>query len=178
MQERDSGIDGDLRDADLVTDLERRDVDLDHVRDVGRLRLDGEAEDQLLDQATVAAPGCLTDEVQRDLGLDRDVAADAHEVDVDEVATGGVSLDLTGERELLVPLDLEADQGVRATLTGEQVRELARRHRDRDRVGVEAVHDGGNLAGAAESPGGAGTALRARFGGELYVGHVARTSSG
>ena len=104
--------------------------------------------------------------------------ADAHEVDVHEIAARRVPLDLAGEGELLVAVDLEADQGVGAALTGEEVRQLPGGDGDRDRVGVEAVHDGGNLAGAAEPPGGAGAALRARFGGEHYVGHVARTSSG
>ena len=137
-----------------------------------------EAEDELLDEPSVATPGRLADEVQRDLGLDRDVAADPHEVDVHEIATRRVSLDLAGEGELLVAVDLEADQGVGAALSCEEVRELPSRDRDRDGLGVEAVHDGRNLAGAAESPGGAGAALRARFGGELYVGHVAGTSSG
>ena len=59
----------------------------------------GEVEEQLLEQAAVVHAGGLAEQVERDLGADRDVAADADEVDVHELAPGRVTLDLAGERE-------------------------------------------------------------------------------
>ncbi len=51
-----------------------RHVDLDRDRDVAGHGLDGEVEEQLLEQTAVPHAGGLTDEVDRDLGAHRDVA--------------------------------------------------------------------------------------------------------
>ena len=59
--------------------------------------------------------------MERDLGAHRDVAADADEVDVHELAPGRVALDLAGEREHVVAVELEGDQRVGAALAGEDV---------------------------------------------------------
>ena len=70
--------------------------------------------------------------VQRDLGADRDVAADAHEVHVDELVAGRVALDLTGQGQcVLLAFDLQRDQRVGAGLAVQRVVELTGRHRDR-----------------------------------------------
>ena len=53
----------------------------------------------------------------------------------------------------------------------EDVRQLAGRDGDVDRVVVEAVDDGGHAALAAEAAGGAGSELGPRVGGEDDVGH-------
>ena len=103
--------------------------------------------------------------------LDRDVAADADEVDVHELAPRGVALDLPDEREHGVAVDFEVDQRVGAALAGEDVRQLASGHGDVDRVVVEAVDDGGDAALPAEAPGRAGSELGPRVGGEDDVGH-------
>ena len=149
----------------------RGDVDLDRHRDVARHRLDGEVEEQLLEQTAVLHAGGLADEVDRDLGAHGDVAADADEVDVHELAPGGVALDLPGEREHVVAVDLEGDQRVGAALAGEDVLQLAGRDGDRDGVGAEAVDDGGDLALTAQAAGGRRAQLGARLGGESDVRH-------
>jgi hypothetical protein len=109
--------------------------------------------------------------VQRDFGRDGDVAPDADEVDVHEVAPGGVALDLAGEREVLVTVDLEVDQGVRPGLAGEDVAELAGGHGDGDGITTEAVHDGGHEALTTDATGRPGSEIGARSGFELDVCH-------
>ena len=68
-----------------------------------------------------------------------------------ELAPGGVALDLAGEREHVVAVDVEVDQRVGAALAGEDVLQLASGHGDADRVVAEAVDDGGHLALTAQS---------------------------
>ena len=99
-------------------------------------------EEQLLEQAAVLHAGGLAVEVERDLGAHRDVAADADEVDVHQLAPGGVALDLAGEGERALAVDVEGDQRVGARLAGEDVLQLAGGHGDGDGVGAEAVDDG------------------------------------
>ena len=125
---------------ELVTEREARDVDGERVRDVARHGLDRDAEEQLLEQATLAHTRRVALGVQRDLGADRDVAAHAHEVDVHEVAAGRVALDLAGERErVVVRAEVQRDQRVRTTRAVQDALELAADDHDRLRVGVEAV---------------------------------------
>ena len=146
-------------------------------RDVARHRLDGEVEDELLEQAAVAHTGGLTDEVHGDLGADRDVAADADEVDVHQLTPRGVALDLPGEGEDVVAVDLERDQRVGTTLTGEDVPELAGGHRDHERVDAQAVDDRRDLAGAPQPTRRAGALLGALLGNQSDVSHDARNPS-
>ena len=115
----------------------------------------------------------LADEVDRDLGLDRLVRADAHEVDVDDVALDGVALELTGDRELLGAVDVQRDQRVHAAAAGEDVDELPLRHGHRDVVGAEPVDDRRNKALAADAAGGALAPLGAAFCDERGIGHGA-----
>ena len=80
-------------------------------------RLDREREHDLLEQAALRHTLGFALEVQRHLGDDRLVGADAHEVDVQQRALHRVALDLAGERELRrVAVDLERDQRVGAGL--------------------------------------------------------------
>ena len=137
-----------------------------HHGDVPGHRLDGDAEHELLEQTAVAHTRGLTEEVERDVGADRDVAADADEVDVHELTPRGVTLDLPDEREHGVAVDLEVDQRVGAALAREDVRQLASRDGDVDRVVAEPVDDGGHAALPAQAPGGAGSELGPRVGGE------------
>ena len=71
------------------------------------------------------------------------------------IALGGVAVDLAGEREHALAVDVEGDQRVGARLAGEDVLQLAGGHGDRDGVGAEAVDDGRHLALTAEAAGGA-----------------------
>ena len=91
--------------------------------------------------------------MQRDLGRDGDVGADPDEVDVDQLAAGRVALDLPGERERVVAVELQRDQRVGAV--GEDVVELAGGHGDREGVAAQAVDDRGDPAGAPQPPRGA-----------------------
>ena len=64
---------------------------------------------ELLEHAALLHARRLTLEVERDLGAHRDVAADAHEVDVDELVAGRVALDLAGQGEgVVVAVELRA----------------------------------------------------------------------
>ena len=121
-------------------------------------------EEQLLEQTAVPHAGGLTDEVDRDLGAHRDVAVDADEVDVHQDPLGGVAVDLAGEGEHALAVDVEGDQGVGTRLAGEDVLQLAGGHGDREGVGAEAVDDGRHLALTAEASGGARPQRGARFG--------------
>ena len=168
---------GNVADADLVADGERRHVDLEGHRDVAGHGFDGEVEDQLLEQSAVAHAGGLTDEVHGDLGADGDVAADADEVDVHQLAPRGVALDLAGEGEDVVAVDLERDQRVGTALAGEDVPEVAGGHRDHQGVGVEAVDDRRDLAGATQPTRRARALLGALLGNESDVSHDARNPS-
>ena len=112
--------------------------------------------------------------MQRHFGGHRDVAADADEVDVDQLTAGGVALDLPGEGEHRVTVELEVDQRVRAALPREDAAEVARRHGDGERVVAEAVDDGGHGALSAQPAGGTGAEFRPRGCGKRDVGHGAR----
>ena len=141
-----------------------------HGRDVLGLRLDRKAEDELLDDAAGTHTCRLTGEVQRHLGRDRDVGADADEVDMDEIAARRVALHLAGERQRLVAVDLQGDQGVGAT--GEDVGELTGGHGDRLGVAPEAVDDRRHAPGATQPSCGARAALDPLLGEENRVfGH-------
>src|ERR1019366_891716 len=150
---RDAGGQVEVGEAELVADVEAGDVHLDRARDVLGSGLDGQPEHDLLEQAAVADPFGLADQVQGNLGADRDVGADPHEVDVDQVAAGRVALNLAGQGELVVPGETEADQRVRAV--GEDVAELTGRDGHGHRVAAEAVDDSGDLPGATEPTRGA-----------------------
>src|SRR5439155_11279949 len=140
-------------DPDVVADGELRDVVLDRHRDVARHRLDRQREELLLEEATVAYADRLAGEVDGDLGGDGDVAPDADEVDVHEVAAGRVPLDLPREGEDALAVDLERDQGVGPALARQDVCQLPGRHRHRPGVGAEAVDHRGNEALAPQPPG-------------------------
>ena len=110
---------------ELVAQRQVRDVDDDLGRDVARERLDRDREEQLLEDAAFLGARGLALDGERDLGRDRDVAADAHEVHVHELVAGRVALDLTGQGErVLLAVELQRDQRVGAGLAVERVVEL------------------------------------------------------
>src|SRR5262249_10092202 len=126
---------------------------------------------ELFEEAAVAHAGGLAEEVERHVGADCDVAPDADEVDVDEVAPGVVALDLAGQREHGLAVELEVDQGVGAGLARQDVGELPRRDADLERLVAEAVDDGRDLALAAQPARGPGTPFGARNSSEDDVRH-------
>ena len=151
------------------------DVDLDRHRDVARHAPRREVEEQLLEQAAVLHT--RRPRRSRWIGISALTAtsrSDADEVDVHELALGGVALDLAGEREHALAVDVEGDQRVGPGLAGEDVLQLAGPHGDRDGFGAEAVDDGGDLALTAEAAGGARPEVGARLGGEGDVRHGGR----
>src|SRR4029079_2258626 len=141
--------------AQLVADGEVRHVDLDRHRDVAGHGLHGELEQELLEPAAVPDARRLAEQVDGDLGAHRDVPTDADEVDVHQLTAGGVAVDLPGEGEHALAVDVQGDQRVGAALTGQDVLELAGRDGDRDRVGAEPVDDGRHLALPAQAARGA-----------------------
>jgi hypothetical protein len=97
-------------------------------------------------------------------------SADGDEVDVLEHAADRVDLDLLGQRELLVALDVELEQGVRAAVLERHHRGVAREGQV-DRVVAVAVHDRGDLVLAADPAGGTLAELVALLGGDLLGSH-------
>ena len=110
-------------------------------------------------------------EVDGDLDGDLLAAADGDEVDVLEVAVDRVDLDLLGQRQLGLALDVELEQRVRAAVLEGHHRVVAREG-DVDRLVAVAVDDGGDLVLAADAAGGALAELGARLGGDLLGGHA------
>ena len=100
---------------------------LDRRREVARLGLDGERVHELLEDAAAHRALGVAGEVHGDLGLDRLVGADAHEVDVDHVPFTGWRWSCAGDRELLGAVDAERDQRVHAAAARQDVHELALR---------------------------------------------------
>ena len=83
-----------------------------------------------------------------------------------------VDLDLLGQRELGVAVDVELEQRVRAAVL-EGHHRLVARQGDVDRVVAVAVDDGGDLVLAADPASGALAELGALLGGDLLGGHGA-----
>ena len=110
----------------------------------------------------------LADQVHGDVDGDLLALADDDQVDVLEEALDRVALDLLGQRELLLAVDVMVEQGVRAAVLERQHRVVARQG-DVDRVVAVAVEDGGDLVGAADAAGGALAELGAGLGGDVAL---------
>jgi hypothetical protein len=150
----------------VAADLETVDVDLDTVGDVGRLGLDGQRGEVLVD-ATATLD--VTD--QDDLQLDRDLLAltDEEQVDVVDRQLERVTLDGLRQRQLLAAIDLDRQQGVGTVL--DRVGELTGRQRDVAGSLPVAVQHGGDLSGPARAACAALAELSARLGGDSDLGH-------
>ena len=75
---------------------------------------------------------------------------------MEDIAARWVALDVLDDRQVIGPIDIEGDEGVDARIGGEAATQLGPGDRYRDRVGIEAVDDGGDLAFATEATGRAG----------------------
>ena len=111
--------------------------------------------------------------MEGDVGRHGDVAPDTHEVDVDQFAARGVTLNLAGQRERGALTEVQRDQCVGTTRAVENALQFARADEDRLRIVLEAVHGGGNLALAAVTACGAGTEFGPRLDIEGDVRHGA-----
>ena len=154
-EDRDALGHAEVRYAKLGLDLlQRREVDLEGLRDVRRQALHAHRVDGLKDVRIAALDGGgLADQVNRH--LDGDFLFEAHlvEVDVDRAKPPRVGLDLAHEHLLgAVPVDQQVDQ-VGAPRLPEHLLELEAIEDQRGGLGVVAIDDGGQLALAVEAAG-------------------------
>ena len=104
------------------------------------------------------------------------VAADAQEVDVEDVAAHRVALEVLDHDELAAAVDVEVDQGVEAGLAGEGVAQLAPDDGDGHGVLAQAVDDAGDLALGPQAAAGAGAGGAAGVGRDGDLSHRCPTS--
>ncbi len=89
-----------------------------------------------------------------------------------DVVTHGITLDLASDGEdLVLTLDLDADQGVEAGLRVEHRIERLVIDRDRQRIETAAVDDCRNQPGTAQTARGARASLRSRLGVKCHLVH-------
>ena len=151
---------------DLRAGREALDRDDDVLGDVGREDL--ELEGVVVERDDRLGSG-LALEVHGDVDGDLLALADDDEVDVVDDRLDRVALHVLGEGELLGTVDDDGEQGVGLL---ERHHRVVARQRDVHGVGAVAVHDGGDVAGAADLAGGALAEVGALLGGELgAVGH-------
>ena len=110
----------------------------------------------------------LADEEHRDVDGDLLAAADRDQVDVLEHAPDRVDLDLLGQGQLGLALDLELEQRVGAAVLDRHHRVVAREGQV-DRVVAVAVDDRGDLVLAADAAGRALAELGAQLCGDLLA---------
>ena len=123
------------------------DIDLDRLGDRDGRR--GDDDVGQLDNVHGAGHG-VADDAHGDLDIDALVAVDQEEVDVLHAGADGVALDLLGQGQQALAVDVELDERVVGAAQGETSVVLVQE--DVARVGAVAVDDGGDLAGAG--PGG------------------------
>ena len=139
-------------------------------RDVGRLGLDRERLERLVDDATAVLDLLgLAHEDDRHVDGDEGVGVDPQEVDVQDVAPHRVALQVLHDGEVGLAVDVEGDQGVGARLGAEGTAQLRPGHGDGDRVTAEAVDDARHPALGPQARGRAGAGDAAGFGGEGQV---------
>ncbi len=78
------------------------------------------------------------------------------------VASHRVALDVLDDAELSLAVDLELDDGVEAGIGGDRTTKVGPFDRDRHRVLLEAVDDGGDSAACAQAAAGPGADGAAR----------------
>ena len=122
------------------------------------------------------AGGGFAGDDDRDVDGDLLAAADQQQVDVLDVVAQRMADDGLRQRQLVAVGELQGQHRVGAAL--ERVREVAGRQRQVPRVGAVAVQDGGDLAGAAGSPGTTLAELGADFGKQANLRHCGLLESG
>src|SRR5690606_27779417 len=142
---------GEVAGVDLEARLRTGDRELDRLGDVGGLRLD-------LDGDVVGDDEGVADRLteQDDGNVDDDLLAehDGDEVDVLDDPADRVDLDLLGQRELLLAVDGQVEQRVRATALERHHRVVVGQGHVRGGVAV-FVDNGGNLVLTAQATRGA-----------------------
>jgi hypothetical protein len=168
VRQRDAARQLEVASVHRGTDLHASHVDLDARRDPGRLGLDGDLDELLVEQAVRRD---LTDDRDRDVDGDLLAAPHQDEVDMLDGALDRVTLDRLGQGELAaVRQAVEPDQDVGGA-KGEQ--NLVARQADVPRRGAVAVEDRRNPAGPALPPRGTLTEFGPRRCGDMNFGHGA-----
>src|SRR5665648_520317 len=124
------------------------DRDLDVVRDVSGL--DGQLHRVVLDRDD-RLDGGDSHEVDRHVNVDLLALANDDEVDVLDDRPDRVALDVLGQGQVVLAVDLDGEQDV-GDLEGHH--RLVARQADVDRVGAMAIHDGGDVVRAPDGAGG------------------------
>src|SRR5665648_683439 len=150
---------------DLGANLEALDRDLDVVRNVSSL--DGQLHGVLLDRDN-GLDGSDAHEVDGHINVHLLAFTDDDEVNVLDDRPDRVALDVLGQSQVVLAVDLDGEQDV-GDLEGQH--RLVARQADVDRLGAVTVHDGGDLVFAPDAAGGALTELGAGRGDELALGH-------
>jgi formate hydrogenlyase subunit 4 len=164
-----AGRQGDVLGQHRGAGVQALDGDGDRLRHVGRLGLDRQRVQHVLQQ--VGARGEVALGVDRDLDGDLLAAGDDDQVDVAQEALDRVALHGLRQDQLLLAVHRHGEQRVRGLQRHHQV--VARDGQVDRRVAV-AVDDGGDLVLAADAAGGALAELGARLGGDLDLGHDAQ----
>ena len=101
----------DLAHGDRIADVEIGHVDIDMAGDLGGLGLHRERLERLIDDASAALDLLgFTDQHEGHFDGDRSVGVNAQEVDVQDVATDGMTLQILDDGEIRLTVDLEGDE--------------------------------------------------------------------
>ena len=175
VEERDALDRDEILDAQRVSHLEARDVELHMLRDTGRQSLDLHLARDLLHGAALLGAGRLASELHVHGRLDRAVEPHLVEVDVRERAANRVALEVLedGVMGRRLALDHDVDDRVQARGARERRAEAPLVDDDRARVAL-AVEDTGNEPLLAEAAHAAGADLVGSALGDLESDAIAR----
>src|SRR5665811_331967 len=151
---------------DLGASRQSLDRDLDTVRDMGGL--DGQLHVVVLDRDDRLDRGGAH-EVDGHVNVDLFALADDNEVDVLDDRPDRVALDVLGQGQVVLAVDLDGEQGV-GDLEGQH--RLVARQADVDRLGAVAVHDSGDVVCTPDGAGGTVAGRGAGYGDQFVPGRV------
>src|SRR5450759_4178498 len=150
----------------LGTGRQTLDRNLDVVRDVSGL--DGQLHGVVLDRDD-RLDGGGSHEVDGHVNVDLLALTNDDEVNVLDDRPDRVALDVLGQGQVVLAVDLDGEQDV-GDLEGQH--RLVARQADMNRVGAVAVHDGGDVVFAADGAGGTLAERGARYGDKLVPGSL------
>jgi hypothetical protein len=151
----------------VVAHAQPCDAHLDGRRNVGRLCLNRDCGELLVDQGV---PGGLPHQRDRDLDVHLLAPADHEQVHVLVLAANRIPLDGLGQRQFAATVQFQGEQNVRAAAP-DRVRELTSRQGDVPWRQSMAVQHGRDLARPAGAASAALAELGAGLGGDTDLGH-------
>src|ERR1035437_3190233 len=151
---------------DLGASRQSLDRDLDTVRNLGGL--DGQLHGVVLDRDDRLDRGGAH-EVDGHVNVDLLALADDNQVNVLDDRPDRIALDVLGQGQVVLAVDLDGEQRVGA-LEGQH--RLVARKADMNRFGAVAVHDGGDVVLTADGAGGTLAERGARYGDQLVPGRI------